>query len=233
MNADFDAGRSAYDRGDYSTAIKEFAKSADQGDTKSQYYIGTLYYLGEGVSQDYEQAAKWYRIAADHGHAEAQLQLGTMYGLGLGLPKDDSAAVKWYKVAAEQGLADAQNSLGVRYERGQGVTQDYLQAYAWFSLAADQAHEIAAENKNLVENQMTADQKSKANLLIQNLEIQLTPTMTAKLQDGEKSDDSAPPEPNNSSDEAETVPQMDSTSGPAPGEGVASATNLSAISEAR
>ncbi len=57
--ADFDAGRVAYERGDYTTAFREFLSSAKQGDADAQFGLGIMYEFGEGVSQDYGEAARW------------------------------------------------------------------------------------------------------------------------------------------------------------------------------
>ena len=74
--ADFQAGKEAYYRGDYETALKEFRALAEQGDVAGQYNLGVMYANGQGVPQDYQEAAKWYRLAAEQGHADAQSSLG-------------------------------------------------------------------------------------------------------------------------------------------------------------
>jgi TPR repeat protein len=59
----------AYNRGDYSTALKEWQPLAEQGDANAQYNLGKLYYHGWGVPQDYGQARDWYRKAAAQGYS--------------------------------------------------------------------------------------------------------------------------------------------------------------------
>ena len=46
------------------TASK-YRLAAKQGDPEAQSSLGTLYYSGEGISQDFEKALKWYRLAAE------------------------------------------------------------------------------------------------------------------------------------------------------------------------
>ncbi len=65
--ADFDAGHKAYDRGDYTTALRIFRQLADQGDAKAQASLGGMYFFGQGVTQDYVQAHMWYNVAAAKG----------------------------------------------------------------------------------------------------------------------------------------------------------------------
>ena len=63
---------------------------AEQGETRAQFNLGTMYDHGEGVIEDDAEAARWYRMAAEQGHASAQFNLGLMYDNGLGVIEDDS-----------------------------------------------------------------------------------------------------------------------------------------------
>jgi len=53
---DFELDVSAFDRGDYATALKEFLPLAEQGNAKAQLYLGRMYYNGWGVPEDLAQA---------------------------------------------------------------------------------------------------------------------------------------------------------------------------------
>ena len=55
--ADLDAAREAARRGDHARAYRELVPLARAGDVDAQYYLGGLYYKGEGVEQDYRKAA--------------------------------------------------------------------------------------------------------------------------------------------------------------------------------
>ena len=48
----------AYGRGDYKTAIRLIKPLAEQGNAKSQYNLGLMYALGQGVPQDHAEARK-------------------------------------------------------------------------------------------------------------------------------------------------------------------------------
>ena len=111
FSADFQKGLTAYQSGDYATALREWTPLAEQGDADAQFTLGYLYKNGEGVPQDYETAVKWYTLAAEQGEAYAQFNLGLMYAKGTGVPQDYKTAVKWYRLAAEQGKASAQENL--------------------------------------------------------------------------------------------------------------------------
>ena len=101
--ADFSAGMSAYQKGDYVTAAKEWRPLADGGDAPSQFNLGLLYYDGQGVPQDYAQAASWFRRAADQEYLKAQHNLGAMYGAGKGVKRDFVQAYVWLNICAAKG----------------------------------------------------------------------------------------------------------------------------------
>jgi len=110
-SADFQKGLTAYESGDYATALREWKLLAKQGNAVAQFNLGVMYYNGQGVPQDDKTAVKWYRLAAEQGYADAQGNLGQMYRKGEGVPQDYKTAVKWYRLAAEQGDADAQKAV--------------------------------------------------------------------------------------------------------------------------
>ncbi len=109
--ADFEAGKKAYFRGDYATALKEIRPLAEQGDASAQFNLGQMYRSGRGVPQDYNEAVRWYRRAAEQGQAEAQFGLGVLYRTGEGVPQDYVEAMGWFRQAAASGHSDAQVSL--------------------------------------------------------------------------------------------------------------------------
>ena len=103
--ADFQKGLDAVQRGDYTTALREWKPLAKQGVAFAQYNLGVMYANGQGVPQNYKTAVKWYRLAAEQGKSSAQYNLGLMYDNGKGVPQDYKTAVKWYRLSAEQGLS--------------------------------------------------------------------------------------------------------------------------------
>jgi len=136
--ADFQKGKLAYDKEDYTTALKEWEPLAEQGHAKAQTSPGGMYFYGLGVTQDYRVAIKWLKLATEQGNDSAQYNLGLMYFYDQGVTQDYKAAFKWNKLAAEQGNVDAHYTLGYMYEHGLGVTQNYKTAIKWFKLATEQ-----------------------------------------------------------------------------------------------
>ena len=141
-------------------------RGIDQGDADAQTFLGAMYSKGQGVPQDYKKAAEWYRKAADQGVSDAQSNLGVMYANGQGVPQDDGEAAAWYSKAADQGNASAQFNLGVMYANGQGVSLGLVQAHQWFSLAEAAVGEDAANNRKLVEADMTPQQIEESQKLV-------------------------------------------------------------------
>lgn len=64
-------GVRAWSRGDYSVAASAFLSAAQAGDRESQFMMGRLYSLGDGVPQNFVLAWLWLDRAARQGHAQA------------------------------------------------------------------------------------------------------------------------------------------------------------------
>ena len=159
--ADYQDGRDAFDRGDYSTALKEFEILAKQNDPRGQYALAVMYDIGEGVLQSSKEAVKYYRLAAAQGFANAQNNLGVAYDQGEGVGTNYKEAMKWYLLAAERGNKDAPNNIGVLYMIGFGVPRSFLKAHTWFTIAGAGDSE-AIRNKNFLEKKLTSEQLAES-----------------------------------------------------------------------
>lgn len=163
--AGFDDGEAAYEKGDYTTAYKEFKCLAEQGHAGAQFSLGVMYELGNGVPQDDQEALRWYLEAAQRGNVDAQHNLGYMYAKGQGVVQNYAEAFKWYGEAADRGNAFAQNALGWMYRSGQGIPQDFVLAHMWFNLAAAQGSSDAEGSRDKLAKEMTPDQVAEAQRL--------------------------------------------------------------------
>jgi len=132
-------GLAAYDKADYSTALKELTALAEKGDASAQNKLGRMYSLGQGVPNDSRAAAEWFLKAAEQGVAQAQGMLGYMYLVGDGAPQSNGKAYEWIRKAAAQGDAMAQYNLGVMLG-GNGAKEDPAGAAQWMRKAAEQGH---------------------------------------------------------------------------------------------
>lgn len=69
--ADYQGGVAAWGRGDFTEAARQFRPAAEAGDAESQYMMGRLYSLGDGVPRDFVEAWVWFDRAARQGHGLA------------------------------------------------------------------------------------------------------------------------------------------------------------------
>lgn len=162
---DFDRGLSAYNRGDYAAALKEWRPLAAQGNAAAQASLGAMYYSGQGLARDERQAANWYHKAAAQGQREAQFRLAVMYDSGIGVPPNYAEAARWYHAAAAQGHAEAQYRLGLLFLSGIGVPRNLVLAHMWFDRAAAQGHNEAGRSLNAVATIMNPEQITEAQRL--------------------------------------------------------------------
>lgn len=109
-------------------AVSHFTKAAARGNPVAQTYLGYLYFMGQGVSQNDRMAAAWYRKAAEHGFLDAQLRLGLMLKSGRdlkfperNLARDDARALIWLQRAADQGNLLALNEIGLLHLQQDGA----------------------------------------------------------------------------------------------------------------
>jgi TPR repeat protein len=124
-------GYTAYVSGEYEIAYTELLPVARAGDYNAGYYLGLLYWEGNGVEKDLATAVVWLSDAAARGHAGAQLSMALAYENGQGVERNYHRGAELMSEAAHGGHPDAQYLLGTYYRDGRGVVQDQLQAYVW------------------------------------------------------------------------------------------------------
>lgn len=96
-----------YDAANYEAAFAGYMPLAENGNAVAQFFLGSMYDNGWGVSQDYGQAVKWYRMSAEQGDSDAQLNIGYLYAKGLGVTQDLVQAHMWFALAAANGNKSA------------------------------------------------------------------------------------------------------------------------------
>jgi len=154
----FGDANAAYERGDYTTALKLLRPLGKQGDADALNMLGFMYEHGQGVPSSLTDAVKYYRLAADKGSTGAQITLGFLYygALEESVPQDLEQAAMWFRAAADQGSRLAQGQLGRMYQKGEGVPQDYVLAYKWYNLAAVRWIAYARARDAIAANMTTA-----------------------------------------------------------------------------
>ena len=137
------AGREAFKKKDYATAVKYYRQAADLGDAEAQFCLGNRYLNGQGVTADKEQAFYWYEKAARQGNTDAQTNLGLCYLDGQGVEQNVDKGIYWLSLAADNGNLNAKFSFGICYIEGHGVSANPRQGITWIKSAAEQGLPLA------------------------------------------------------------------------------------------
>ena len=168
----FEDGVSAFERGDYATALRIWRPLAED-DPRAAINLGVMYAEGLGVQKDAVEALRWLGPAALIGEPNAQMHLGIMFAEGIGgRPPNYEVAAAWYRAAAEQGSPHAQVLLAFAYSIGEGVPEDYVAAHMWVNLAAaklppGKARDAALQLRSQLTAKMTPAQITDAQKLAQ------------------------------------------------------------------
>jgi TPR repeat protein len=134
VGADFQAGKLAYDRGDYAAALKQWIPAAESGDRQAQKYLGDLYRDGKGTPADKAQALGWYRLASAQGDIKASFEVVDLCGRGTA---EDNLA------DACRGVTDTEDSVYGRIYGGIRTLAEKHDAEAEFILATILTHRVS------------------------------------------------------------------------------------------
>jgi cell division septation protein DedD len=159
--ADVKSGVDAWQRGDFTAAVKDWRPLADKGDADAQFNMGQAYKLGRGAPADMKIAQSWYEKAAAQGHEPAQANLGLI----LFQAGNRTAAMPWIRKAADKGDMRAQYVLGTALFNGDGVPKDWPRAYALMTSAAGQGLAPARASLAQMEEFVPAADKQKGKQL--------------------------------------------------------------------
>lgn len=123
---------------------------AEQGVVEAQYRLGLSYCCGIGSYYNNVKALNWFCEAGKRGYSPAQFELGRMYERSYSNPAWDSVTLRR------------------RPARGLFPEKDLLRAYMWFSLAAAEGHANAQWHKEVVEEQLSLEDRMQAQRLLEN-----------------------------------------------------------------
>ncbi len=94
-------GLAAYNRGDYTMALKILKPLASEDQPDAAYILGEIYAYAQGVPQDYSEAYHWYLVGGRFGNPRAQMVLGSLTGGGLGVARSYRRSLEWYQCVVE------------------------------------------------------------------------------------------------------------------------------------
>lgn len=115
-------------------------------------------------ASDSAAEAAWFWKATAKGNPDAPVQLADMYIQGNGVPRSCEQAMVLLKTAAAKENARARNRLASMYATGTCVQRNRVEAYRWMSsaLTANPNSEWAQQNRDLLWQQMTPDERAMA-----------------------------------------------------------------------
>ncbi|SDN96923.1 TPR repeat [Prevotella communis] len=121
---------------DFALSAYYLQKSAKLGNAEAEYYMGIVYYEGNGLPHNWQKAHEWFEKSIEHGYPKAMRMLAKMYHYAIGVNQNIMKALDLYTQAAEAGDGTAMKALGQVYHTGElGVKDDnrsskyYLNAY--------------------------------------------------------------------------------------------------------
>jgi TPR repeat protein len=132
-----DAAYTAFDQGQYLTALKLAEEAFGRGEPQANTLIGRIYSEGLGVQKDDKKALEHYRRAAELGDVQGTFALGIAFAEGRGVGKDRKAAAELFEKAALTGHAEANYNLGLLFLKGDGKPENPIRAYQHIRYAAE------------------------------------------------------------------------------------------------
>lgn len=165
-HADFKAGEQAYLAENYAVALKELRPLADKGNASAQFYLGAMYELGLGVTEDNDKAIALYRKSADGGVVPALSALARSYYRTGDQPSVDKA-FELYLEAAGKGDGSALEFLGRAVAFGgapsRGLPQSNYLGYKYLWMAVlrgdEDARDVLDDIKGLTDAQKAQAKK--------------------------------------------------------------------------
>jgi uncharacterized protein len=132
-----DQGLTEYNQKKFSEAESDFQSACSQGDMPSCRYLGYMYEIPVGVSQDFQKAIALYQMSCDGGELASCHNLADMYQFGKGVSQDYQKAFTLFQRACTRTEFHGCDGLGFIYLNGLGITKDLPKAAGLFKRACD------------------------------------------------------------------------------------------------
>ena len=118
--------------------ISYLQKTANDGDMFAQWFLGGLYVLGDGITQNINDGVLLMQKSAASGFPPALTTLGIIYLSDEYGPTKPDEAFKLLSKAALMAYPNAQLELASCFEKGVGTNIDLEQCIKWTTRAAEQ-----------------------------------------------------------------------------------------------
>lgn len=125
----------------YDEAARWFTAAADQGYTRAECNLGSMYSKGEGIPHSNEKAFEMYSRAAEKGNVPSKYNVGIMHYHGRGVTQSYENALECFMSCGE--YPPALVMIGCMNYFAKGVPQSTVGAREYLTLAADLGSEEA------------------------------------------------------------------------------------------
>ncbi|EGG24470.1 hypothetical protein DFA_02713 [Cavenderia fasciculata] len=113
---------------DIEQSIQLLTESANLGNHKAMYILGTMEEMGEIGFINFTKAVEWYQKSAGFGNPEAQYSLAFLYSTGKGVEMNEAKSILYLTFAARSGHIVSKLVLGYRYFYGHGAPKSCQKA---------------------------------------------------------------------------------------------------------
>ncbi|MFD2205792.1 tetratricopeptide repeat protein [Kiloniella antarctica] len=93
--------------GDLKTGLRYLTSLVKEGHADSQFTLGMMHTLGEGLPVNRPEGLRLFRLAAHQGHGQAQHMAGLYTSVEGTKLYNREEAIKWLRLAADQGIEEA------------------------------------------------------------------------------------------------------------------------------
>ena len=131
--------------GDAQKGAALLKKCADGGNADAMYYLGYLFYKGNGVPKNYKKALSLFEKASNRGNTKASFILGNMLISGNGCDKSPEKAAEVWEEGAKRGNVQCAYNLAMLCDRGLGVRIDKAKSISLLRFCAENGMEKAKE----------------------------------------------------------------------------------------
>ena len=142
----YDEGDTAYDAGDYETALEKYKQAANLGYAKAFEVIGSMYFFGEGVPKDLAVARRWYKLGMDKNDADSFGFYAMTFDNDDATESDKREAFRFMKRATELNPEDGVwwDGLGNMYMEGDGTDKNPHEAIRCYEKGAELGNAYSA-----------------------------------------------------------------------------------------
>lgn len=144
FNSQANDAKTAYLRGDLTTAFNLWQAEANSGDAEAQFNIAFMYENGEGTGVDLIKAVKWYELAARQNYPAASAMAEKTK---LKIKELKAENLRAWLPKAEAGKTRAQHAVAEILAAGEYTAKDNIEAMKWLILALEAAPDGTARNR--------------------------------------------------------------------------------------